>query len=103
MELVAAGVVAEIREVPLLLCLYGLLIGILVWPSHLEVVVVSQRLNQPHLEAEVVGSQRLNQPNLEAVVGCHRHNQHNRHNQCQCHRHSHNYLQQRHVGVGEEL
>ena len=93
MELVAAGAAAEIREVPPLLYLHGLLIGILLLPSHLEAVVDQCHRHQRHLEGEV--DQR------------HRHNQYNRHNQwhhhTKWHHHSHSRLQQRHVGAGEEL
>jgi hypothetical protein len=82
MGLVAVGV-AEIREVPPLLYLHGLLIGILHWLTHLPHLQVEREVHQPHLEGE------------GEAVGSHR--------QYQCHRHSHNYLQQHRVGVGEEL
>jgi len=57
MGLVAAGV-AEIREVPPLLYLHGLLIGILHWLTHLPHLQVEGADHPPHLEGEgeVVGS-----------------------------------------------
>ena len=91
MGLVAVGV-AEIREVPPLLYLHGLLIGILHWLTHLPHLQVEREVQPRHLEVAD------HQPHLEGeagVVGFH--------HQYQCHRHSHNYLQQHRVGVGEEL
>jgi len=69
MGLVAAGV-AEIREVPPLLYLHGLLIGILHWLTHLPHLEGAVEVHQPHLEG---ADHPLHLEGEVEVVGSHHH------------------------------